>query len=136
MNEPPRPRPLTCITQLAPEICISLHRWPNKTLLQDFLASELRCKVPTANIIVARVEDTMDVLLGRHLFEHLILPLEEQIFVDKLIPKCLPSKTSSLAFVQIWRWLPYFKKTPNILQRLSSLHLGFLELYSPNCYFL
>ena len=89
----------------------------------------------TANVIVAGVEDTMDVLLGRHLFEHLILPLAEQIFVDNSIPYYLLGKLSSLPFVQIWQWLSYFKKTSNILQRLSSLHLGFLELDSSYCDF-
>ena len=81
------------------EFDASLCRDGQKPHLQDFPAGELKCKMPTANVIVARVEDTMDVLLGRHLFEHLILPLVEQIFINNLIPYCLPCKPSSFTLV-------------------------------------
>ena len=88
----------------------------------------------TANVIVVGVEDTMNVLLGRHLSEYLIPPLAEQICVDNLILDYLSSKPSYFPFVQAWRWLSDLKKTPNILKRLSSLHLRLLELDSPNCH--
>ena len=90
--------------------------------------------MPTANVIMARMEDTMDVLLGRHLSEHLILPLAKQICIDDPICDCLSSELSSFPFVQAWWWLSGLKKTPNVLQRLSSLHLRLLELDSPNCH--
>ena len=54
----------------------------------------------TANVIMAGVEDTMDVLLGRHLVKHLILPLAEQVCIDDSVPDCFPSEPSSFPFVQ------------------------------------
>ena len=134
MSESPRPHPLTSITWLAPKMCISLQRWPDKTYLQDFPASELRGKMSTANVIVAGVEDTMDILLGRNLSEYLIPPLAKQICIDNSIQDCLSSEPSSFPSVQAWWWLFGLEKTPNVLERLSSLHLRFLELDIPNCH--
>ena len=88
----------------------------------------------TTNVIVAGVEDTMEVLLERHLFEYLIPPLAEQICIDDLVPDYLSSEPSSFPSVQAWRWLSSLMKTLNILKRLSSVHLRFLELDSPNCH--
>ena len=90
--------------------------------------------MPTANVVMARLEDTMDVLLGRHLSENLILPLAKQIYIDDLVLDCLSSEPSSFPFVQAWLWLSSLKKTPNVLERLSSLHLRLLELDNPNCH--
>ena len=89
---------LTCITRFTLEICISLQRWPNKSCLQDFIASKLIGKVPAADIVVTLMEDAMYVVLGRNLTKHLVLPLAKQIFINKLIPHRLPCQPPSFSF--------------------------------------
>ena len=104
ISESSRPCALTSIACLALEMRIPLQIWPHKPCLQNFPICKLISKVPTTNIIMTWIEDSVNVLLRRNLPKYLVLPHAKKILTNESISHCLPCKLSSFSSCGMWRW--------------------------------